>query len=66
MLARISCKQRLRIVCLQEMLDVMGHKTDSASFKHFSKLCVQIYLAVRPYYRVCSPLKRLNNKSATF
>ncbi|KAI6188459.1 1-phosphatidylinositol 4-kinase [Aphelenchoides besseyi] len=34
----------------QEMLEIMGHKTDSAPFKQFSKLCVQVYLAVRPYY----------------
>ncbi|KAI6177654.1 1-phosphatidylinositol 4-kinase [Aphelenchoides bicaudatus] len=34
----------------QEMFDIMGHKVDSAPFKLFSKLCIQIYLALRPYY----------------
>jgi phosphatidylinositol 4-kinase len=36
----------------QEMFDIMGHKVESAPFKLFSKLCIQIYLALRPYYNV--------------
>ncbi|KAI6240099.1 1-phosphatidylinositol 4-kinase [Aphelenchoides fujianensis] len=39
----------------QEMLEIMGHKVDSAPFKEFSKLCVQLFLAVRPYYKASLP-----------
>lgn len=39
----------------QEMVEIMGHKTDSAPFREFSKLCVQLFLAVRPYYKVSLP-----------
>lgn len=34
----------------QEMVDIMGHKVDSAPFKQFATLCVQAYLALRPHY----------------
>uniref|UniRef100_A0A7E4V1C1 1-phosphatidylinositol 4-kinase n=1 Tax=Panagrellus redivivus TaxID=6233 RepID=A0A7E4V1C1_PANRE len=34
----------------QEMVDIMGHKVDSAPFKQFATLCVQAYLAIRPHY----------------
>jgi len=36
----------------QEMVDIMGHSMASAPFRQFSTLCVQMYLAIRPYYNV--------------
>lgn len=36
----------------QEMVDIMGRKADSAPFKQFATLCVQMFLAIRPYYEV--------------
>ena len=36
----------------QEMIDIMGHKVDSAPYKQFTKLCVQVFLAIRPHYNV--------------
>lgn len=36
----------------QEMVDIMGHNMEHPAFKHFSTLCVQIFLAIRPYYQV--------------
>jgi hypothetical protein len=36
----------------QEMVDIMGKKMDSPYFRQFATLCVQAYLAIRPYYSV--------------
>lgn len=36
----------------QEMVDIMGHRVEAAPFRHFATLCVQMYLAIRPYYNV--------------
>ncbi|KAI1713438.1 phosphatidylinositol 3- and 4-kinase domain-containing protein [Ditylenchus destructor] len=35
----------------QEMVDIMGHKMESAAFRQFATLCVQVYLAVRSYHK---------------
>uniref|UniRef100_A0A914GZZ0 1-phosphatidylinositol 4-kinase n=1 Tax=Globodera rostochiensis TaxID=31243 RepID=A0A914GZZ0_GLORO len=34
----------------QEMVDIMGHKMESAPFREFADKCVQVYLATRNYY----------------
>uniref|UniRef100_A0A183CM36 1-phosphatidylinositol 4-kinase n=1 Tax=Globodera pallida TaxID=36090 RepID=A0A183CM36_GLOPA len=34
----------------QEMVDIMGHKMESAPFREFADKCVQVYLATRHYY----------------
>jgi phosphatidylinositol 4-kinase len=36
----------------QEMVEVMGRRMESAPFRQFASLCVQVYLAVRPYHHV--------------
>ncbi|KAL3103006.1 hypothetical protein niasHT_026454 [Heterodera trifolii] len=34
----------------QEMVDIMGHKMESAPFREFADKCIQVYLAARHYY----------------
>ena len=42
-----------------EMLQVMGGKSDAPAFQWFQHLCVQAYLAVRPYREVVITLVSL-------